>query len=219
MFWSVNSINVYKCWLKISNFPRPTIITAHCVPAPGSPFRDNTTQAAIWMGSTYGAAATHLCCGLGGEMTSYAVTVCAPRTGTAEDFFHAGSIGGPENNVCPEASFIIRRVGAGSVRLVAGRARFGPLHLDLFTDPPRYRKLNPLDPRVVAATSILLNAQVGATYGMLDVLWNRVTGEAVEVGSYFTPWRAGRVWARAGVLQGHRGPSRGGTGYGKKNNR
>lgn len=218
MFYLPNTINVYKCSIAFGT-PRAGggIITAHCVPTVPGSSDDNTQHAALWASFVYGnswRSVTPL-----NPTTSTAATTVACRVDHPADYVYDVTLPGGFPDPAPlEAALLIRRVGAGPFGPVAGRARLGPLVHTLFTDAPKYRKVNNLDPLITDMLSFMTATQATNLIGMREVLWNRRTAVATLVDAYSCPTRVGRVWQRAGYPQGVRGPARGGHGYGKKRN-
>lgn len=218
MFWLPNTINVYKCAVAFGlRGLGGGILTAHCVPTVPGSSDDNCTQAALWASFTWGNSWRHLTF-LNPSTSTEAIAEACRINADSPHVYDVTLPGGSPDPAPHEAAALIRRVGAGPFGPVSGRCRIGPIWHDLFTDAPRYRKINNLDVRITDVLTLLTSTQAFNLIGMTEVLWNRRTAVATRVDTYTCPTRVGRVWQRAGYPQGVRGPARGGHGYGKKRN-
>lgn len=101
-------------------------------------------------------------------------------------------------SIAPEASFILRRVGATTDKQKHGRILV-PIWSDAeFIDFPRCRQINPATTRLAAALANFTAGIAGLSPYWTEVLYNRRTGEAHPIAAYSIAARVGRVWHRAG---------------------
>lgn len=202
------SQNIYVCTMTLLGPTlRPSIFTGHYAAiVPGT--NDTPANALDAFHGAYGPFIDALCVSPLGTLEGSA-EACAAALDPGTPI--VGAIGtiprsGPAGPL--EAGFRIQRVGAAGTYIKKGRCRFGPCLDTIFTDPPRYRRIDISSPTISSLLTNLRSQAAPIFFGMQEVLFDRVTGVAVAVTSWNIPKYTSRVWQRAGYPQGVRGPDR-----------
>jgi hypothetical protein len=201
--------NIYKTTLEWhGTVDQRSIITGHFAAViPG--ILDDTDKAASAMAANYADLVGGTCSIPLGDLTATAELVSCTAGYSAPATIGPFAFLSAEDGAPLEAALRIQRVGAGLTQHSKGRVRIGPLFKALFTDPPRYRRIDLTNAALVSSLLDLNTGQPALFYGMQEVLWDRWTGDAITVDTWHCPVYTSRVWQRAGYPQGVRGPDRG----------
>lgn len=181
---------------------RPFVITfCYVATVPGGPYDSRAAAASLWEDFMYDGFLL-----VGGANVSWDYIQAQYCTGHNGSSVAIVALGDEQPldlaRKAPEASFLLRRVGAGSPANVRGRV-FAPCPLDSdWTDFPQCRHLSISRRALVAGLAAINLGLANMAPYLTEVLYSRRNGGAWPVTAYTMASRPGRVWQRAGF--GHR---------------